>query len=263
MIAMAKWMLWRAGVPVAGLAVAVAVGWRLSPTIAALVVVCAWLPLFAWCVFAPQIPAAVPIALVLLAVIVTIRWTLPGQPGDRTLLIAWQTLMWYCLPGGLALLVTTWGRRWLGDGPVGGGPSRQPVAAILVAAGILVLGLGSGGAASLGVFGRVGVPSPDELLPLPAGLNAISAAGPDGGNGCDETGSCWIYYRITGAPGESVSALTERVRQHLQEAKGWDGTDSCRPVLRNTEICVHISTDRASTVAHPAVGVELTMSTDD
>ncbi|MFG2040414.1 hypothetical protein, partial [Dactylosporangium sp. NPDC048998] len=115
MVVVAKRLLWRIGVPAIGLAIAVTVGWRLSSTITVLVIVCAWLPLAAWCLFAPRIPAALPIALALLAAIGTIRWTLPGQPGDRTLAIAWSTLMWYPLPGGLALLAATWRSRWLGD----------------------------------------------------------------------------------------------------------------------------------------------------
>jgi hypothetical protein len=213
--------------------------------------VCAWLPLGVWCLFAPRIPAAPPIALALLVAIATIWWTLPGQPGDRTVTIAWSTLMWYSLPGGLALLAATWRPRWLRDR-----------AARMVATGVLVLGWGLPGL----LWGAVGVPSSDELFPLPPGMDATSATGPDGANGCDQTGhACWTYYRITGAMGESTAVLTERLRRHLHEAKGWDGPESCRPVRRftqltATDLCITVTSDPASTIDRPTIGVELSMS---
>ncbi|MFD0579371.1 hypothetical protein [Dactylosporangium darangshiense] len=265
---MAKQLLWRIGVAAIGLVAAVAVGWRLSPTITVLVIVCAWLPLGVWCLFAPRIPAALPIALALLVAIATIWWTLPGRPGDRTVTIAWSTLMWYSLPGGLALLAATWRPRWLGDrtGADPAGPPARPVwrrvTATLVAAGVLVSGCGLPGL----FWGAVGVPSSDELFPLPPGMDATSATGPDGANGCDQTGhACWTYYRITGATGESTAVLTERLRRHLQEAKGWGGPESCRPVRRftrptATDLCITVTSDPAGTVDRPTIGVELSRS---
>src|SRR5207237_552339 len=47
---------------------------------------------------------SVPIALGLLALIGTVRWTLSGEPGDRSRAIALSVLTWYVLPGTLALL---------------------------------------------------------------------------------------------------------------------------------------------------------------
>ncbi|WP_344610407.1 hypothetical protein [Dactylosporangium salmoneum] len=273
---MAKPWLWRIGVAALGLAIAVAVGWRLSSDVTVVIVVCAWVPLAAWCLLAPRVLAALPIALVLLAAIGTIWWTLPGQPGDRTLSVAWSVLLWYPLPGGLALLAATWWSRGRPTRPlwmVIGGRSRpaeepgpvRPVwlrpTATLVATGLLVLGCCLGGLAS-----GVGMPSPDELFPLPAGMDATRGTGPDGSDGCDQTGhSCWTYYQITGAAGESTDVLTERLRRHLREARGWSGAESCRPVhgffLRTaTQLCITVTSDPADSVDHPAIGVELSMT---
>ncbi|MEV6928052.1 hypothetical protein AB0M46_26615 [Dactylosporangium sp. NPDC051485] len=273
---MAKPLVWRIGVAAIGLAVAVAVGWRLSSDVTVLVVACAWVPLAAWCLFAPRSAAALPVALVLLAAIGTIWWALPGQPGDRTLSVAWSVLVWYPLAGGLALLTATWwsrGRRTRPLWMVIGGPSRPPgdpaagdarplwlrLTATLVATGVLVFGCCLGG---LGP----GMPSPDELFPLPVGMDATRDSGPDGPDGCDQTGhACWTYYRITGAAGESAAVLTERLRRHLREAKGWSGSEECRPVrgfvlLAATELCITVISDPADSVDHPAIGVELSMS---
>ncbi|MET7392656.1 hypothetical protein ABZS66_04065 [Dactylosporangium sp. NPDC005572] len=248
---MAKQWWWRAGIPVLGLVVAVAVGWRLSSEVTVLVVLCAWVPLTAWCLFAPRTRAALPVAVGLLALIATVRWVLPGQPGDRTLSIAWSVLMWYTLPGGLALLVAAWRSK---DGP------RWLRATATVAAAV-ALAIGCCGGASLLLFDEPGVPSSAELFPLPAGMDAVSATGPDGANGCDRTGhSCWSYYRVTGAPDESAAALTERLWRHLRENKGWN-TDSCQPVgrfgrLTSPVLCVTVMSDPAV----PGIGVELSMT---
>ena len=262
MSGMAKDLWWRIGLPAVGLAVAVAVGWRLSPDAIGPVVVFAWLPLAAWCLFVPRVPAALGIALFLLAAIATIRWTLPGEPGDRSMAVVWPTLMWYLVPGGVTLLVAT-GRSQ---------PFR--IVPTLVACAMLVL------AGVVGVFSwnQVGKPSPDELFPLPASLTATGAAGPDGAGGCDPRGfACWTYYRVTGTAGDSTADLVEGLRRHLQETKGWgtaaaglalwDGTESlsCRPVHRlgqtpATALCATVTSDPASTAERPAIGVELSLS---
>src|SRR5436309_11548844 len=80
----ARVSLWRVVVASVGLLVAWQVGWRLSREDAILVVCCAWLPLAVWCVVAPRLWWAVPTGLGLVALIGTIRWTLPGEPGDRS-----------------------------------------------------------------------------------------------------------------------------------------------------------------------------------
>ncbi|MGI5181102.1 hypothetical protein ACQEVZ_32820 [Dactylosporangium sp. CA-152071] len=256
---MAKDLWWRIGVPAVGLVVAMAVGWRLAHGVVAPVVVCAWLPLAAWCLFAPRVRAALPIALVLLAAIATIRWTLPGQPGDRSMAIVVPTLIWYLVPGGVALLVAATRRS-------------QPFRTVptLVACGALALACGVGVLS----WNQVGEPSPDELFPLPAGLTATSATGPNGTDGCDQGGhACWTYYRVTGTAGDSTAALTERLRRHLQETKGWGtlampggaSSESCRPVRRlgrpaTTDLCIAVTSDPAGTPDRPAIGVELSMS---
>jgi hypothetical protein len=272
MIAVATRLLWRTAVPAVGLAAAFAVGWRLSPAITVLVVVCAWLPLGMWCLFAPPIRAAFPVALALLGAIGTIRWTLPGGPGDRTLDIAWSTLMWYSLPGALALLVAIWRPRWLwsrATADTTGQPARRRwlrATATLTAAGALVVGCCCGGLDVVLGVDEVPVPSSAELFPLPTGMHATTAKGPNGDNGCDNAAhACWTYYRITGQPGESAADLTERIRRHLREAKGWDGQPPCRPVhwfaqRIPTDFCINVTTDPASTVDHPTIGVELVMS---
>jgi hypothetical protein len=255
MVAMVKQLVWRTGVAAAGLAVAVLVGSRLSSTITILVLVCAWLPLTAWCLFAPRIAAALPVALVLLAAIATIRWALPGQPGDRTLAVAWPVVLCYLLPGGLALLAVIWRSR-------SAAAHQRWLRVTAAAAAVILLGCGCAAVS----WGRVGVPSPDELFPLPQGLDATRETGPDGENGCDQTGhSCWTYYRITGAPGESAAALTERLRRHLQTARGWNGPETCRPVhwfgrRTATDLCITVTSDPAATSDHPAIGVELSLS---
>ncbi|MFF5234022.1 hypothetical protein [Dactylosporangium sp. NPDC000521] len=260
---MAKDLWWRIGLPAVGLAVAVAVGWRLSTDAIGPVVVFAWLPLAAWCLFVPRVPAALGIALFLLAAIATIQWTLPGELGDRS--IVWPTLMWYLVPGSVTLLVAA-GRSQ----PFRIVPTLMACAALLFACGVGVVS-----------WNQVGGPSADELFPLPAGLTATSATGPDGPDGCDgcdQRGfACWRYYRVTGTAGDSTADLIEGLRRHLQETKGWgtavaglalwDETESqsCRPVRRlglpaATDLCVAVISDPASTADRPAIGVELSMS---
>ena len=112
----ARVLLWRVVVAAIGFLVAWQVGWRLSREDAILVVCCAWLPLALWCVVAPRLWWAIPIALALLALIGTVRWTLPGEPGDRSRPVALSVLMWYVLPGTAALLLGAFGigrDRWL------------------------------------------------------------------------------------------------------------------------------------------------------
>jgi hypothetical protein len=254
-----------------GLAAVLAVGWRLTPAIAVLVVVCAWLPLGLWCLFAPRVPAAFPVALALLAAVGTIRWTLPGGPGDRTWVIAWSTLMWYSLLGSLALLIAIWRPRWLGNqaktdtAGQPGRPRRLRVTATLTAAVALMLGCCCAGLTG-GLVDEVPIPSSAELFPLPTGMHATIADGPNGKNGCDQQGhACWTYYRVTGRPGESAASLIERIRQHLREAKGWDGQSPCRPVhwfgqRVATDFCINVTSDPASAAARPTIGVELFMS---
>ncbi len=231
----------------AGLVVALVLGCRLAADVAVLVVVCAWLPLAAWCVFTPRTGAALPVAVGLLAVVGSIWWTLPGQPGDRTLMIAWSALMWYRLPGGIALLAATGRFRWFLDraADTPERPARPPglrMVTTLVAAGVMVLGCGLGGAASLLFWGRVGVPSAAELFPLPAGMRGVSGTGPDGANGCDRTGdNCWAYYRIAGTAGESTAALTERLGRHLREHKGWGGRCTGSPGRPRRRAAVHVT----------------------
>ncbi|WP_433051178.1 hypothetical protein [Dactylosporangium sp. CS-033363] len=257
-----KSLLWRLGVPAVGLAVAIAAGWRLSSSATVLIVICAWLPLALFCLLAPRNRAALPVALVLLAAIGSIWWVLPGRPGDRS--VAGSTLIWYPLLGGLALLAVVW-RVHLRRGSVrplwsrlrgtgSGGPSWQRWTATAVAAGMLAVG-GCGGGL---LHDQVSVPSPDELFPLPAGLEATTAEGPDGENGCDRTGhACWTYYQITGDNGESTTVLTERLQRHLRESKGWSDAE-CQPIRRTrVDLCITVTSDPASTDEHPAIGVEL------
>lgn len=59
MIAVTARLLWRTTVPAVGLAAAFVVGWRLAPALTVLVVVCAWLPLGLWCLFAPPYPGGI------------------------------------------------------------------------------------------------------------------------------------------------------------------------------------------------------------
>ncbi|WP_433210172.1 hypothetical protein ACQP00_46995 [Dactylosporangium sp. CS-047395] len=244
---MAASLWWRIGVPAVGLAVALAVGWRLSSSVTVLIVVCAWLPLAVFCLLAPRNLVALPIAVVLLAAIGALWWILPGRPGDRT--AAGWTLLWYPCLGGLALLAASLPFR------------RRRVSAPVVAAALFVLGCFGGGLS----YDQPGVPSADELFPLPAGLEATTAAGPDGANGCDQTGhACWTYYRITGDNGESTTALTELLHRHLREGRGWDEAD-CRPIHRfgrptRIDLCITVTSDPTSTADHPAVGVELSTS---
>jgi hypothetical protein len=187
--------------------------------------------------------------------------------------ITWSTLMWYSLVGLLPLLVTIWRPRLLGARATArtadraGSSRRHQTTAILVIAGALVLGCCCGGLDNVFFASEVPAPSSFELFPLPTGMQGTVAAGPDGETGCDNAAhSCWMNFRITGRPAESTFDLTTRIRQHLQEAKGWDGQWPCRPVhwfaqQAPTDFCINMTDDPASTPdRRPTIDVELIIS---
>ncbi len=181
--------------------------------------------------------------------------------------------MWYSLVGLLPLLVAIWPPRLLGAPAAArtadrvGSSRRLQTTATLVIAGALVLGCCCGGLDNVFFANEVPAPSSFELLPLPAGMQGTVAAGPDGGAGCDNGAhSCWINFRVTGRPGESNFDLATRIRQHLKEAKGWNGRWPCRPVhwfaqQAPTDFCINVTDDPASSAdRRPTIDVELVIS---
>ncbi|WP_052745008.1 hypothetical protein [Micromonospora sp. HK10] len=86
------------------------------------------------------------------------------------------------------------------------------------------------------------IPSADELLPVPAGLNATVEE--PVGTACG-SGACGRFITVTGRPGQPASGVYEQVRQHLA-SRGWRlGNDgrSCRPtgwLLDQRSLCVSV-----------------------
>jgi hypothetical protein len=233
-----------------GLVVAVVASWPLGWLVLVIALGCTWVPLVVWAVLTGARPW--PVGAGLVVAIASVRFVLPGSPGDRTIEIVLPVLALYLIVELAAVLVAAWLRR----PPLS--PDRRQVALGLTP--VLLAGCCVGGI--FAVVGGTPVPSRAELLPLPAPLHLVGS----GAIGCGPTGEwCYRTFTVGGPPGMGPEEVRTVLSRHLATAKGWDRETSteggCRPTMDfRTRICLTFDKASDPSTVPGTVGLEIGLS---